>query len=241
MDKALITRDAFQAQASLPPEVLSDWLKWKLLKPAGYADDKSPLFSREALDRVPHILKLTELGYGPEEIQKILKKVGLPQKESGKKKDPGKDRFLTVGDLAERSGVSPRTIKHWEDKGIIEPDMRTEGGFRLYSDGYVYLCKLILDLQLFGYSLEEIKAVSDYFRDFLAIEADPESRPKPEVEAKLETMLKEIQALFDKMKLLEQGIDRWEDLLKKKRKDILSLRAKNAKRADAPDEEKKDA
>ena len=231
MDKAVFAQDEFLAKAGIAPEALAEWTKWKLIRPAGYADDKSPLFSEDAVERAAHIVKLKDLGYGLEEIQKIVKKVGLPLKEAGRKKKADKDRFLTVGDLAERSGVSPRTIKHWEDKGIIEPDMRTEGGFRLYPDGYVYLCKLILDLQLFGYTLEEIKAISDYFRDFLAIEADLESRPKPEVEARLETMLKEVQMLFDKMKLLEQGIDRWEDLLKKKRKDILSLRAKNAKRA----------
>jgi DNA-binding transcriptional MerR regulator len=232
MDKALLTRDDFLAGAGLAPETLDEWLTGKLLKPAGFTDDKSPLFAADALDRAAHIRKLTELGYGPEEILKIVKKVGLPGKEKPAKSGP--DRFLTVGDLAERSGVSPRTIKHWEEKGIIEPDMRTEGGFRLYSEGYVFLCKLIRDLQLFGYTLEEIKDISDHFRDFLAIEDDPEALPKSIVEAKLDTMLKEIQKLFERMKLLGEGIDRWKDLLKKKKKDILSLRAKNQKRAPEP-------
>jgi len=231
MEKNFLTRDEFLSKASLAGEALAEWQKWKLVKPAGYADGKSPLFSGESLDRVAHIRKLIDLGYGLEEIQKIVKKVGLPQKETGKTKGSEKERFLTVGDLAERTGVSPRTIKHWEDKGIIEPDMRTEGGFRLYSEVYVYLCKLILDLQLFGYTLEEIKVVSDHFRDFLAIQADLEALPKTGVESKLTVMLEEVQVLFDKMKLLEEGIDRWEDLLKKKKKDVLSLRAKNQKRA----------
>jgi DNA-binding transcriptional MerR regulator len=234
MDKTLFARDEFLAKASLAGETLADWLKWKILKPAGYADDKSPLFSRESLDRAAHVRKLTELGYGPEETQKILKKVGLPQKESGKKKEAGKDRFLTVGDLAERSGVSPRTIKHWEEKGIIEPGMRTEGGFRLYSDGYVFLCKLILDLQLFGYALEDIKTVSDHFRDFLSLQADPDALPKAETEAKLKAMLEAIGALFEKTRQLKEGIGRWEDLLKKKKKEISGLRAKNEKRPEKP-------
>ena len=231
MNKTVFSRDEFIPKAGISGETLDEWLRWKIIRPAGYDDDKFPLFAQDALERAAYIGKLKDLGYGPEEIQKIVKKVGLPLKEPAKKKAPVRESFLTVGDLAERTSVSPRTIKHWEDKGIIDPDMRTEGGFRLYSEGYVYLCKLILDLQLFGYTLEEIKAVSDHFRDFLAIEADLNALPKAEVEAKLGTMLREIHVLFDKMKLLEAGIDRWEDLLKKKKKDILGLRDKNQKRA----------
>ena len=110
--------------------------------------------------------------------------------------------------------------------------MRTEGGFRLYPESYVFLCQLIRDLQLFGYTLEEIKAVSDDVRDFLAIEADLDAFPRAEVETKLEAMLAAIEALHEKMKLLEEGVDRWEDLLKKKKKEILGLKAKNRKRPD---------
>jgi len=231
VNKTVFSRDEFLPKAGIARETLDEWLKWKIIRPAGYDDAKAPLFAQEALERAAHVGKLKDLGYGLEEIQKIVKKVGLPLKEPVRKKAPAKESFLTVGDLAERTAVSPRTIKHWEDKGIIEPDMRTEGGFRLYSEGYVFLCKLILDLQLFGYTLEEIKVVSDHFRDFRTIEEGLNALPKPEVEAKLGAMLKEIQVLFDKMKLLEAGIDRWEDLLKKKKKDILSLRDKNQKRA----------
>jgi DNA-binding transcriptional MerR regulator len=114
--------------------------------------------------------------------------------------------------------------------------MRTEGGFRLYSEAYVFLCQLIRDLQLFGYTLEEIKAISDDVRTLLAIEAGTDAFPEAEVEKRLTALLKAIQALFDKMKLLEEGIERWQDLLKKKRKDILALQARNKKRAKAAKE-----
>ena len=133
--------------------------------------------------------------------------------------------------------MSPRTIKHWEGKGIIEPDMRTEGGFRLYSGSYVFICELIRDLQLFGYTLEEIKAVSDDVRALMAIQDDLDAFPKADVEAKLGGMLRAIQALFDKMGSLRQGIERCEDLLKKKKKDIHALRSKNQKRGEAAQED----
>ena len=236
MEKNVFTQEEFLRGAAISRESLIEWMKWKLVRPSGFTEDQAPLFPQDALARVAHIQKLIELGYDFEEIQKIVKKVGFPHKKSGKKEPPEKDRYLTVGELAEQSGVSPRTIKHWEDKGVIEPDMRTEGGFRLYSGAYIYLCKLIRDLQLFGYTLEEIKVVSDYFRDFLAVEANLKAFPKAEVEAKLEAMLDEIQALFDKMELLKEGIVRWEDLLKKKKKDVLNLKNKNQKRPEAANE-----
>jgi len=232
MNKDVFTRDEFLQKTGISGETLAEWTKWKLIRPVGYAEDQAPLFSLDAVAQAAHLRKLQELGYGSEEILKIVKKVGLPQERSGKKKPAEKDRYLTVGDLAERSGVSPRTIKHWEDKGIIEPDMRTEGGFRLYSEVYVFLCKLILDLQLFGYTLEDIKSVSDHFRDFMAVQADPVAFPQADIDAKFEAMLREIQALSEKMKLLEAGIERWEDLLKKKRKEILGLMDKNRKRTE---------
>src|SRR5512137_1662793 len=189
MEKDVLSLEELARESGVAAESLAEWIKAKLLRPAGFTEDKAPLFAAAGLERVAHIKRLADLGYGTEEILKIVKKVGLPRDGRGRKKAPEKDPFLTVGNLAERSGVSPRTIKHWEDKGIIEPDMRTEGGFRLYSDAYVFLCQLIRDLQLFGYTLEEVKVVSDEVRDFVSIEADLAQFPKAEVAARLEGML----------------------------------------------------
>ena len=127
-------------------------------------------------------------------------------------------------------GVSARTIKYWEDRGIIDPDMRSEGGYRFYSEGYVYLCNLIQDLQLFGYTLERIKLVSELFRAFLELRRDGESRPSRKSIDKVEKMLDEIKALSEKMKLMKAGIGRWEDLLKDKRKEIVGLKKRFQKK-----------
>jgi DNA-binding transcriptional MerR regulator len=239
MNKDVFTREDLLAKAGVSEEALAGWLRAKLVRPAGFAEDKTPLFTADALDRIVHIRKLEDLGYRIEEIQKIIKKYGLPTGKNDRKASFKKDPYLTVGGLADRSGVSPRTIKHWEDKGIIEPDMRSEGGFRLYTESYVFLCQLIRDLQLFGYTLEEIKAVSDEVRDFLAIQADLDVFPKTGVDAKLAAMLGQIQDLSDKMKLLKEGTARWEDLLKKKKKDIQGLRTRNQKRQEPKDSSKK--
>lgn len=230
MNKDVFTRDEFIARFALREATLREWEKARLLRPVGFTDDKVPLYSEEMMVRIASIQKLTDLGYGTEEIQKIIKKVGLPKSAGKKRRAKNSDPYLTIGNLAERVGLSPRTIKHWEDKGIIEPDMRSEGGFRLYSGVYIYLCELIRDLQLFGYTLEDIKKISDHFRYFLAVRENLDAFPKGEVSNRLEAMLAGTKVLAEKMSLLQKGIKRWEDLLKKKKKEILDLKSKNQKR-----------
>jgi predicted nucleic acid-binding Zn-ribbon protein len=57
--------------------------------------------------------------------------------------------------------------------------------------------------------------------------------PKASVSAKLDKMQAELKTLSDKMELLKQGIARWEDLLKKAKKEVQGLREKNDKRRNA--------
>jgi DNA-binding transcriptional MerR regulator len=227
--KEIFSRTEVLERAGVADKTLAAWEGTKLIRADGATNGGVPFYTRTAFDRIVQIRKLVDLGYGPEAIAKIVKKVGLPRGEGAAAEKAKSREYLTVGGLAERIGTSPRAIKHWEDKGIIEPDMRSEGGFRLYADHWVYLCKLILDLQLFGYSLEEIKVVSGLFRDILAIETDPSVFSPAETARKLDEMLARIDALFAKMNLFKQGIERWEDLLKKKRKEIHRLKDENAK------------
>ena len=230
MKERVFTRDEFLIKTQTSEQDLALWEKNKLIQPMGFTEDQTPIYSQPAIEQVEQIKKLQELGYDLDGVQKIIKKVGLPQQsKSGKDSSKGK-QYITVGNLAERIGVSPRTLKHWEDKGIIVPDMRSEGGFRLYSEHYVYLCHLIQDLQLFGYSLEQIKIISDYFREFLRLDTSLESMPAQEAEEKLNEMSGEIDQLIKKINSYKEGIQRWEDLLKNKKKQVQGLKNKNQKR-----------
>jgi DNA-binding transcriptional MerR regulator len=238
MTKNFLIRNEFIKKAKISEKVLREWETFKIVNPVGFTEDNTPLYSPQAVEQANNVKKLMDIGYMFEDIRKILRKVGLPNKNNGETENPGElKKHLTIGGLADRVGVSSRTIKYWEDKGIIEPDMRSEGGFRLYSEIFVYLCNLIKDLQLFGYTLEEIKISSDYFRDFLAIREDIHTHSKEETEKKLDSMLLAIQQLTEKMNLLKEGISRWEELINKKKKEINTLKRKNQKR-ETPGEKK---
>ena len=238
MNDSIFSREELLKNTGISGEQLLEWEEAKLISPFRHSDSEAPYYGREHLDRIVQMEKLRELGYGREEVQKIIRKVGLPA-DGGRGSRPSRGpEFLTVGMLAEKIGTSPRTIKHWEEKGIIEPDMRSEGGFRLFNPYYVFFGELIKDLQLFGYSLEEIKTISDYFRDFIFVKDHIETMDPELSGQKLSSMTEEIRALLEKIELLKKGISRWEELVKKNRKEIQSLLSRSQKLKEKQEKEK---
>ena len=51
--------------------------------------------------------------------------------------------LLQIGQVAERTGLSLRTIRFYEENGLVVPTARSEGGFRLYSDDDVARLEVI--------------------------------------------------------------------------------------------------
>ena len=147
-----LTRDELLQRLRITPRELEEWTENELLASVpGLAD----MFPESALEEGELIKKFCSLGYALPEIQKIKKSVGLPVKDE-KGRYVSRSDFLTTGELAEKSGINVRTIKFWEEKGLIAPHRRTEGGFRLYRPADVVKISFIRDLQAFNYTLAEI-------------------------------------------------------------------------------------
>lgn len=64
--------------------------------------------------------------------------------------------MMHTGQLAERTGLSLRTIRHYDDIGLFAPSGRSEGGFRLYTEGDFERLMLIRRMKPLGYSLEQM-------------------------------------------------------------------------------------
>ncbi|MGY6653686.1 MerR family transcriptional regulator [Amycolatopsis sp. TRM77291] len=69
---------------------------------------------------------------------------------------------MQIGEVAERTGLSLRTIRYYEEVGLVVPSARSQGGFRLYTDPDVDRLELIKRMKPLGFQLEEM-------RDLLAI------------------------------------------------------------------------
>lgn len=63
---------------------------------------------------------------------------------------------MHIGELAERTALSQRTIRHYDEIGLLKPSGRSEGGFRLYTEGDCDRLMLIRRMKPLGYSLEQM-------------------------------------------------------------------------------------
>jgi DNA-binding transcriptional MerR regulator len=76
---------------------------------------------------------------------------------------------LKVGDVARRSGLTIRTLHHYDEIGLLRPSLHTEAGHRLYAAGDIARLWQVMLLRHLGFSLEQIRDCLDR-SDFAPLE-----------------------------------------------------------------------
>ena len=80
-----------------------------------------------------------------------------------------------IGEVAKDVGLSLRTIRHYEEVGLVPPSGRTSGGFRLYTDDDIERLRLVKHMKPLEFSLEEMRELLQA-RDRLAAGVDDGQR-----------------------------------------------------------------
>ncbi|WP_372491357.1 MerR family transcriptional regulator [Microbacterium aurugineum] len=83
------------------------------------------------------------------------------------------EETMRIGEVADQTSLSFRTLRHYEDVGLVTPTGRTDGGFRLYTPKDVGRLMIVRRMKPLGYTLDEMRAVLDVV-DALADEPDSE-------------------------------------------------------------------
>ena len=79
--------------------------------------------------------------------------------------DASDEKPLTTGDLARACETTVRTVRFYEEAGVLRPENRTEGGHRLFGEEDLQKLKLIMDFREAGLSLNEIRRMFQLKRE----------------------------------------------------------------------------
>ncbi|PRY02150.1 MerR family transcriptional regulator [Allonocardiopsis opalescens] len=108
---------------------------------------------------------------------------------------------MRIGELAERTGVSTRTLRYYESRGLLE-SRRAVNGYRVYGDGELRLVQQIRALQDFGFELEETRPFVDCLRA-----GHPAGDSCPDSLDVYRGKLAEIDALMDRLRAVRMRVE----------------------------------
>jgi MerR family copper efflux transcriptional regulator len=81
-------------------------------------------------------------------------------------------RHMQIGEAAEKVGLSIRTIRHYEEAGLIVPSARSDGGFRLYTDPDLDRLRVVKRMKPLGFTLDEMRDLLRILDDLTAHAGD---------------------------------------------------------------------
>jgi DNA-binding transcriptional MerR regulator len=64
---------------------------------------------------------------------------------------------MQIGEVAARTELSLRTIRHYEEAGLVIPSARSQGGFRLYTERDIARLTVIRRMKPLGFALDQIR------------------------------------------------------------------------------------
>lgn len=108
---------------------------------------------------------------------------------------------MNIGAVAKLTGLSSKSIRLYEDKGLITAPLRSDSGYREYGEQHVQQLKLISRAKNAGFSLIECK-------EFVHLASNP-NRKSSEVKAKAKEKLKEVELKIRQLQEIERQLKSW--------------------------------
>ena len=109
-----------------------------------------------------------------------------------------------IGQLAKLADVTPDTIRFYEKQQMMEHEIRTEGGFRLYSDNDLQQLRFIRCCRQLGFTLRAI-------RELLSIRVVPEHHTCQESKTIVQNRLSKVEAMIAKLQHMQRSLKRLND------------------------------
>ncbi|EFE97409.1 Zn(2+)-responsive transcriptional regulator [Serratia odorifera] len=112
--------------------------------------------------------------------------------------------MFKIGQLAKLADVTPDTVRYYEKQGMMDHDIRTEGGFRLYSEQDLQRLRFIRYAKQLGFTLETIA-------ELLSIRVDPEHHTCQESKSIVEARLQDVENKLQELSRMRESLKRLSD------------------------------
>jgi MerR family transcriptional regulator, repressor of the yfmOP operon len=123
--------------------------------------------------------------------------------------------WLKIEDVAKETGLTKRTIRFYEEIGLIPPPERTDGGIRLYTENDIKFLKRVIDAkEVLGFSLQELQyflqleeTIETHSRDYhSSMDCTNQTNELTIIQEGLSQQLSMLKAKIEKMKAFEKEI-----------------------------------
>lgn len=101
---------------------------------------------------------------------------------------------MNISDVAKKTGLTSKAIRFYEEKGLVTPPLRSENGYRSYTQQQLNELTLLRQARLVGFNLEECGELVNLFNNPARHSADVKARTLQKV-ADIEQHIKELQAM----------------------------------------------
>jgi Cu(I)-responsive transcriptional regulator len=102
---------------------------------------------------------------------------------------------MNIGDVAKASGLPPKTIRYYEDIGLIAPH-RGDNGYRAFSDKDLHLLAFIARARGLGFSIEDVRALLSLWQDRARASGDVKRVAQEHLTA-IDAKMRELSAMRD--------------------------------------------
>lgn len=105
---------------------------------------------------------------------------------------------MNIGEAARHSGVSAKMIRHYEGIGLIAKAVRTDSGYRTYSDRDVHTLRFIRQARNLGFSIKQIEQLLGLWRN--------QRRPSSKVKALAQEHIAELDARIAELEAMKRTL-----------------------------------
>ncbi|WP_114783567.1 Cu(I)-responsive transcriptional regulator [Vibrio tetraodonis] len=108
---------------------------------------------------------------------------------------------MNIGAVSKLTGLSSKSIRLYEEKGVISPPSRSDAGYREYHDQHIQELNLVSRAKNAGFSLQECK-------EFVQLAQNPK-RTSRAVKQKAQQKLNEVEVKISQLQEIQQQLTSW--------------------------------